>query len=70
MPTKTHDEASKVAAEEGVVFVDGPDGVAVALTPNAAADTSDRLLHAANQAQGQQIEQRRVADEQKARAAR
>ena len=53
MTTKTHDEASSVAAEEGVVFVDGPDGVAVALTPSAAADTSDRLLHAANQAQEQ-----------------
>ncbi len=62
MTTKTHDEASSVAAEEGVVFVDGPDGVAVALTPAAAADTSDRLLHAANQAQGQRIEQRRLAD--------
>ena len=50
---KTHDEPSTVAAEEGAVVVDGPDGVAVTLTPEAAAETSDRLLDAATMAAGQ-----------------
>ena len=51
--TKVHDEASKVAAEGGFILVNGPDGVAVALTPEAAADTSDRLLEGATLAAGQ-----------------
>src|SRR5205085_1107354 len=38
-----HDEPSKVDAEEGEVIVDGPDGVAVSLTPEAAIETSHRL---------------------------
>lgn len=65
MTNKTYDEASTVAAEDGNVYVDGPDGVAVALTPEAAADTSDRLLHAANTAQGQRIERRRREEERR-----
>ena len=47
-------EPSKVAAEDGLVFVDGPDGVAVTMTPEAAEETSQRLLQAAAQALGQQ----------------
>lgn len=50
---EVYDAPSEVAAEDGVVTVDGPDGVAVALTPEAAADTSDRLLGAAATAAGQ-----------------
>ena len=53
MDDKLHDEASTVTAEKGQVLVDGPDGIAVSLTPDAAAETSDRLLHAAAEAQGQ-----------------
>jgi hypothetical protein len=58
---KLHDEASEVAAEHGQVMVDGPDGVAVSLTPDAAAETSDRLLNAAVEAQGQILAETRVA---------
>lgn len=63
MSARPYDTPSQVEAEDGVVFVDGPDGVAVTMTPDAAADTSDRLLHAAVQAQGQQVEMKRRRDE-------
>ncbi len=69
MDKQLHDEPSIVTAENGEVIVDGPDGVAISMTPEAAAETSDRLLHGAAQAQGQAIEQRRLIDEQKARKA-
>lgn len=49
------DEPSEVSAEQGEVVVDGPDGVAVSLTPDAAAETSDRLLDGAAQAAGQRL---------------
>lgn len=52
---KPHDDPSDVAAENGEVLVNGPDGVAVSLTPDAAAETSDRLLFNAAKARGQQI---------------
>lgn len=48
-----YDEPSAVGAEAGAVTVDGPDGVAVALTPEAAAETSQRLLDGAAEAAGQ-----------------
>ncbi len=69
MAKQLHDAPSTVTAEGGEVLVDGPDGVAVSLTPDAAAETSDRLLHAAAQAQGQIIENQRLIDEQRARKA-
>ena len=50
---KVYDCASEVSAEDGDVFVDGPDGVAVALTPEAAQETSERLLEQAATANGQ-----------------
>jgi hypothetical protein len=55
MTEKKHvyEEASKVAAAEGAVEVEGPDEVDVALTPEAAAETSDRLLRGAFKARGQ-----------------
>ena len=37
-------------AERGVVILDGPDGVAVAMTPAAAAETGRRLIAAADEA--------------------
>jgi hypothetical protein len=52
---KIWDEASEVAAEEGEVIVDGPNGVAVSLTPDAALETSERLLAGGLAARGQQI---------------
>lgn len=53
MDDRIYDEPSVVEAEDGNVVVDGPDGVAVLLTPDAAAETSDRMLAAAAEAQGQ-----------------
>jgi hypothetical protein len=50
---KPYDEASEVTAEDGTVMVDGPDGVAVSLTPEAAVETSHRLLEKGVTAQGQ-----------------
>lgn len=55
MNDKIYSDASKVEAEAGSVVVDGPDGVDVKLTPEAAAETSDRLLFASGQAKAQQI---------------
>ena len=52
---KVYDEASEATAEDGVVHVDGPDGVDVNLTPDAALETSDRLLESAANAQGQRV---------------
>jgi hypothetical protein len=54
-----YDTPSDVTAENGEVLIDGPDGIAISMTPDAAAETSDRLLHGAAQAQGQQIEARK-----------
>ena len=55
MEDKVHDEASRVDAEDGADAVDGPDGVAVRMTPDAASETSDRLLRGAIEARGQQL---------------
>lgn len=50
---KPHSTPSDVNAEDGEVVVDGPDGVAVSLTPEAATETSDRLRSASASADGQ-----------------
>ena len=47
-----YNEPSKVKADEEVVNVEGPDDVDVAMTPEAAQETSDRLLHGAMTARG------------------
>ena len=62
MDREIHDQPSEVSAEQGEVMVDGPDGVAVSLTPDAAAETSQRLLFGAAQARGQQLDEARKAD--------
>lgn len=46
-------DPSGVCAEEGIVFVEGPSGTAIAFTPEAAEETSHRLLEAACSAVGQ-----------------
>ncbi|WP_404710370.1 hypothetical protein [Sphingomonas sp. MMS24-J13] len=53
MPREIQDEPSEIAAEEGAVIVDGPDGVAVTLTAEAAAETGNRLQDSAAEARGQ-----------------
>lgn len=50
---KIYDTPSDVSARDGVVTVEGPDHVDVRLTPDAAVETSDRLLHGAMKARGQ-----------------
>jgi len=52
---KTYDHPSEVTAKDGDVVVDGPDGVDVKLSPDAAIETSDRLLATATKAQGQRV---------------
>jgi hypothetical protein len=54
MDEKVYDEGSEVTAEDGVVHVDGPDGVDVHLTPNAALEISDQIMTGALKARGQQ----------------
>lgn len=53
--TELFDEATKVTAEDGEVVLDGPDGVDVKLTPEAAEQTSDSLLEGAMKARGQRM---------------
>ena len=48
-----YDEPSDVTAEEGAVAVEGPDNVDVAMTPEAAEETSERLSSEAVRARGQ-----------------
>ncbi len=54
-----HDTASTVGAEGGDVHVDGPPGVVYSMTPDAAMETSHRLLAGATEAQGQRVEAQR-----------
>jgi hypothetical protein len=55
MDDTVYSDASHVEALNGAVVVDGPNGVDVKLTPEAATETSDRLLYAAGVARSQQI---------------
>ena len=48
-----YDEPSDVQAVDGAVELDGPDAVDVALTPEAAEETSERLLRQSFKARGQ-----------------
>jgi hypothetical protein len=47
------DEATKVTAKDGEVILDGPDGVDVRVTPEAAEETADNLIKGAAEAAGQ-----------------
>jgi hypothetical protein len=48
-----YEEASVVTAVDGAVQLDGPDAVDVAMTPEAAEETSERLSSEAMKARGQ-----------------
>lgn len=50
MSDEPYSDASEVNAEDGVVFIDGPDGVATSMTPDAAEETGRRLIRAADEA--------------------
>ena len=52
---KIYDTPGQVTVEDGNVALDGPDGVAVLMTPEAALETSDRLLDGATEAHGQRV---------------
>lgn len=53
MAKKTYSKPSKVVAEDERVLVDGPDHVDIAMTPEAALETSERLLQQGLRATGQ-----------------
>ena len=57
------DEATEVKAVDGQVELDGPDGVDVALTPEAAEETADRMIRASAEAAGQRRLNRRRTGE-------
>lgn len=46
-------EASDVSAEDGIILVKGPDAVHVRMTPDAAEETSGRLMQNVLKARGQ-----------------
>lgn len=50
---KIYHQPSAVTAEEGEVVVTGPDHVDVTLSPDAAEETSNRLLEGSMKARGQ-----------------
>lgn len=58
MEDKVYDEPSEIDAVDGRVVLDGPNGVAVLMTPAAAEETSERLLFGAAKAQGQIVRKR------------
>lgn len=51
---KYETSSGKAAAEAGLVLLDGPDGVAVAMTPEAARETAAELMAAAEAAAKQE----------------
>lgn len=50
---ETYSKPRHVVAEQGKVLVDGPDSVDVALTPEAALETGERMIDRAADAAGQ-----------------
>lgn len=52
-PMTAHDKASHVVAEQGAIIIEGPNGVAVTMTPDAAEETARRLMAAAAEARTQ-----------------
>jgi hypothetical protein len=51
--TGPFEHGGTAVAEEGVVLLDGPDGIAIAMTVEAAEQTGSSLLAAAKKARGQ-----------------
>lgn len=56
MDKETYSEPTEVVAEDGKVVLDGPDGVDLAMTPEAALETGGRLIDGAAKAAGQNRE--------------
>jgi hypothetical protein len=57
MGSKVADTPAEVTAEGGDVRVVGPDGIRYSFSPDAAVETSDRLLRGGVQAQGQRMQE-------------
>jgi hypothetical protein len=57
MVMRPESKPGTATAESGQVTLDGPDGVAVAMTPAAARETGRRLIAAADEAEGQSAEE-------------
>ncbi len=55
-------EPGIATAEEGLVILDGPDGVAVTMTPEAAVGTGRSLISAAAAADQQVLDRDRAAE--------
>lgn len=53
MSKEVFEEPSTVVAEDGLVVVDGPDGIAFTMTPTAALETGHRLITRAREALAQ-----------------
>lgn len=51
--TEPQDQPGAASAEAGIVILDGPGGVAIAMTSDAAEETGKRLIAAAAEARGQ-----------------
>ena len=58
MTKETYSKPTDVVAEDGRVLLDGPDGVDLALTPEAALETGGRLIDEAAKAAGQEREKK------------
>ncbi len=56
MPKETYSKPTEVTSENGRVILDGPDGVDVAMTPEAALETGGRLIDQAAKAAGEEWE--------------
>jgi hypothetical protein len=52
-PTEPYADPGIASAEDGLVFLDGPGGIAIALTPEAAANTGRSLIEASQEARKQ-----------------
>ena len=51
--TEPYDEPGEASAEDGHVVMDGPDGIAITLTADAAVTTGQRLIEAGETARRQ-----------------
>jgi len=55
-PLHAEAQASQVVADAGNIIIDGPDGVAITMSPDAAEETARRLMAAVGEAR-RQVEQ-------------
>ncbi|CAN5346353.1 hypothetical protein BH09PSE3_BH09PSE3_05080 [soil metagenome] len=53
MSRKTESRAGNVQAEQGIVIIDGPDAIALSMTPKAASKMGQRMIDAASAAKAQ-----------------